>query len=68
MINLILSRRNIIIKEILELSLKNNTELKKFTQHILTFLTKIKNLEYICKFLIFVNRKNYFGIYCPPLQ
>ena len=65
MINLILSRRNIIIKEILELSLKNNTELKKFSQNILTCLIKIKNLEQICKFLIFINRKNYFGIYCP---
>ena len=65
MINFILSRKNIVIKEMLELCLKNNTELKKYFESILKSFIKIKNLEYICRFLIFINRKNYFGIYAP---
>lgn len=67
MINFILSRRNIVINEILELCLENNKILQKFKDQIFKNLIKIQEIEKICKFLIYINRKNYFGIYAPLL-
>ena len=68
MINFILSRRNIVINEILELCLENNKILQKFKDQIFKNLIKIQEIEKICKFLIYINRKNYFGIYAPLLS